>query len=385
MNIRSRRSVWVLALCLGLFVVKSCSQGDDSIQSENSPPEAPTMDPVTGAPPDGAAQQLTRPVLSWKCSDADGDPLTFDLYLGTDPSPPLFVAGHITTCMVPGPLAFNTVYYWHVVAKDDHGHQTTSETWSFRTRADFLRCDAAGDPLIGLPPLIVSFTSAATEGIPPYVFHWQFGDGSSSNLQNPPHQYLQPGTYSAVLKVSDAEQSTCSKALEVYVEGPPACSGLAVPEVGPPPLEVAFVGTAKGGKTPYTYHWDFGDGYTSDEQYPLHTYPHPGDYLAEFEVTGSDGRTCASPVSVTVGPSLSCDASGNPASGPLPLMVRFTGSATGGKGPYNFQWTFGDGTSSSAQNPVHTYNRAGPFTAVLTVGDAGSSTCSKSIRIVAGI
>lgn len=379
----SKRATLTLALCLGFLAVKSCSQ-EETLQSENSPPAAPTMDPVTGAPPDGAAQQLTRPVLSWKCSDADGDPLSFDLHLGTDPAPPLFVGGHVSYCMVPGPLAFNTTYYWYVVARDDHGHETRSDTWSFRTRADALQCDATADTLMGLPPLQVRFTSSASEGLPPYTYHWQFGDGGSSNLQNPPHEYILSGTYSAVLKVSDGELSTCSKAIQIIVEGPPVCSGLAVPEVGPPPLQVGFVGTATGGRSPYTYHWDFGDGNSSDEQFPYHTYPHPGDYVAVFEVTGADGRVCASPVTVTVGPSLSCDATGNPPGGPLPLTVRFTGQAYGGKGPYSFQWTFGDGTSSSSQNPVHTYNRAGPFTAVLTVGDSGSSTCSKTIRIVAG-
>jgi PKD repeat protein len=221
--------------------------------------------------------------------------------------------------------------------------------------------------------------------VQPYSYHWQFGDGASSNLQNPAHAYTVPGTYMAVFKVSDAELSTCSKAIEITVEGPPSCSGLAIPAVGPPPLTVGFVATAKGGRTPYTYSWNFGDGYTSTDQNPYHTFPHPGDYIAVLEVTGADGRSCQSPVGITVGPLLTCDAVGNPPSGPLPLIVRFSAFATGGKGPYTYLWTFGDGTSSSAQNPVHTYNRAGPFTAVLTVGDSGASTCSHSLRIIAGI
>lgn len=379
-----RNTLAILGLCLALTMVKSCSQGNDTMQSENSPPGVPVMDALTGAPPQGSVQQLTRPVLSWKCEDADGDPLRFDLHLGTEATPPVYSADQITFCMVPGTLAFNTTYYWYVVARDDHGHQAVSETWSFTTRADLLQCEATTDQTIGPPPLIIEFDGSASQGVPPYDYLWQFGDGTSSNLLRPSHEYNTPGAYLAVFKTSDAEQSTCSRSFEIIVEGPPACSGLAVPSVGPPPLTVAFIGTASGGRTPYTYRWTFGDGYSSTDQNPYHTYPDPGDYVAEFEVTGADGRLCQSPVGVTVGPSLTCDAAGNPSSGPLPLTVRFTGYASGGKGPYNYIWTFGDGTSSSSQNPVHTYNRSGPFTAVLTVGDSGASTCSKSMRIVAG-
>jgi PKD repeat protein len=379
-----RNRALAVALGLALAAAKGCGKADDTVQSQNSPPEPAVMDAVTGAPPNGSTGQLTRPVLSWKCHDADGDPLRFDLHLGVDTAPPVYSADRITSCMVPGPLEFNTTYYWYVVARDDHDHRSVSETWSFRTRADVLECDASGGPLVGLPPLVVDFDGVASEGVPPYTYHWTFGDGTSINLQNPSHLYTVPGNYSAVFKVTDAEFSTCSKAIAILVEGPPSCSGMAVPPVGPPPLAVSFAGLASGGQSPYTYAWNFGDGYTSTDQNPTHTYPHPGDYTALFEVTGADGRVCQTPVGVTVGPSLTCDATGSPVSGPLPLTVHFSAYATGGRGPYTFLWTFGDGTSSSAKNPVHTYSRSGPFTAVLTVGDSGASTCSKSLRIVAG-
>lgn len=371
----------VVALVLG---VKGCGS-DGPTESGNAPPLPAVMDQLTGAPPQGSSGQLIRPVLSWTCTDADGDPLSYDLYLGTDSPPPLISADRITQCFVAGPLDYNTTYFWYVVAKDGHGNQSRSEIWSFRTRSEPLLCSASASQTIGPPPLVIDFAGEGFEGLPPYTFFWVFGDDSSSTAQNPTHEYLMPGVYNATLKVTDFEQSTCSKMLNITVEGPPACSGYAVPSVGPPPLTVALVGTATGGKSPYTYLWDLGDGDSSTLQNPIHTFVHPGDHTIYFEVTGADGRVCQSPVRVTVGPLLSCDASANPVSGPLPLTVRFSSFATGGRSPYTYQWTFGDGTSSSAQNPVHTYNRSGPFTAVLTVGDSGSSTCSKSLRIVAGI
>jgi PKD repeat protein len=70
---------------------------------------------------------------------------------------------------------------------------------------------------------------------------------------------------------------------------------------------------------------------------------------------------------------LSATASGTPSTGNAPLSVTFTGSATGGTAPYSFSWNFGDGSAiSTAQNPSHTYNSAGTYTATLTVTDSSS-------------
>jgi PKD repeat protein len=285
---------------------------------------------------------------------------------------------------VPSELEHNTKYYWFVVAKDDHGNQSVSPTWSFTTRPEILACSALASVTIGPPPLAVAFSGGGREGLPPYTYLWVFGDSATSTAQNPVHIYNDPGTFGAIFKVMDSDSTTCSQALAITVEGPPACSALAVPAVGPPPLTVSLMGMADGGKLPYTFLWDFGDGTTGTDQNSSHVYAHPGDFFATFQVTGADNRSCQFPVAITVGPLLSCDASGSPVSGPLPLTVHFSGFASGGRGPYSFFWSFGDGGSSAGQFPSHTYTRSGPFTAVLSVSDAGSSSCSHSMRIVAG-
>jgi hypothetical protein len=71
--------------------------------------------------------------LQWVCTDPDFDPITYDVYLGTSFSPPL-VASNITTAeYAPAQLLPNTNYYWYIVAKDDHGNETTGTTWQFTT------------------------------------------------------------------------------------------------------------------------------------------------------------------------------------------------------------------------------------------------------------
>ncbi len=72
---------------------------------------------------------------------------------------------------------------------------------------------------------------------------------------------------------------------------------------------------------------------------------------------------------------LSASASAAPLTGVVPLAVSFTGAAAGGTAPYTYSWTFGDGSAdSSQQNPSHTYNQKGTYSAVLTVTDSASGT-----------
>ena len=79
-------------------------------------------------------------------------------------------------------------------------------------------------------------------------------------------------------------------------------------------------------------------------------------------------------------------ASANPTSGPSPLTVNFSsaGSSDPEGQPLTYQWTFGDGQSSTAANPVHTYARAGQYTARLSVSDGVNSTLSTPLTIIVG-
>lgn len=70
-------------------------------------------------------------------------------------------------------------------------------------------------------------------------------------------------------------------------------------------------------------------------------------------------------------------------SGTVPLAVAFQAIPSGGTAPYVFHWDFGDGTTSTTQNPTHTYQVAGTYTVTLTVSDADGRTTTKTIQITA--
>ena len=92
--------------------------------------------------------------------------------------------------------------------------------------------------------------------------------------------------------------------------------------------------------------------------------------------------------SVAVGagpPPVSVTASGSPLSGDAPLTVSFMASASGGTGPYTYAWVFGDGGTSTDQNPTYTYNTPGSFTANCTATDSMSDTgTSPDIDVTVG-
>jgi len=148
------------------------------------------------------------------------------------------------------------------------------------------------------------------------------------------------------------------------------------------PLLVQF--TDQSANNPTSWKWDFGDGSaTSSTQNPLHTYIKAGSYTVTFTATNTVGsnvtkKTAYIKVTAPVKPVAAFTAS--PTSGSIPLKVQFTDQST--NNPTSWKWDFGDGTTSTTHNPLHTYIKAGSHTVTLTAtNSAGSSTVTKTAYI----
>jgi PKD repeat protein len=151
---------------------------------------------------------------------------------------------------------------------------------------------------------------------------------------------------------------------------PPTADFVGSPTSGCSPLTVNFTDQSTGDIT--SWSWDFGDGGTSTQQNPSHTYNSPGTYTVSLTVTGpggSDTNTKTNYITVDAAPV--ADFVGNPTSGTEPLTVNFTDQST--NNPTSWSWDFGDGGTSTAQNPSHTYNTAGTYTVTLTASNACGS------------
>jgi tripartite motif-containing protein 71 len=235
----------------------------------------------------------------------------------------------------------------------------------------------SASPTSGKAPLKVTFTDKSTGK--PTSWNWNFGDGNSSTEQNPVHTYSKVGLYTVKLTVKNADGSgKTSKSKYIYVKNPleaPSVVFSASPTSGKAPLTVNF--TDKSTNSPTSWNWNFGDGNTSTEQNPVHTYSKVGQYTVKLKVKNAAGSSTISKSDYikVINPFKAPNAafSAKPTSGKVPLTVNFTDKST--NIPTSWKWNFGDGTSSTEQNPVHTYCKAGKYTVKLKVKNpAGSST-----------
>jgi hypothetical protein len=150
----------------------------------------------------------------------------------------------------------------------------------------------------------------------------------------------------------------------------PAADFVASPRIGAGPLTVALTDTSTGG--PNNWLWTFGDGSNSTLPNPTHTYTVAGMYTVSLRVTNAIGSDTLTRTNyIAVGGAVGAAFSASPTFGMAPLAVTFTNHSTD---VYTSSlWSFGDGHTSTAPNPRHTYVTVGSFTVTLTVSGPGGS------------
>ncbi|XYY33116.1 NosD domain-containing protein [Methanosphaerula subterraneus] len=154
----------------------------------------------------------------------------------------------------------------------------------------------------------------------------------------------------------------------LHVATPPSITAgfYAFGHVGQAPYPVRFLDRSTGSPTAWT--WDFGDGSTSTEQSPTHIYNQTGAYTVALTTSNdlaSDTSIQYRCIIVNTVPAANFTA--NATSGSTPFSVQFTDQSSDANG---YQWQFGDGTTSTEQNPVHTYTTPGSYTVTLVASGA---------------
>ncbi len=238
------------------------------------------------------------------------------------------------------------------------------------------------DVTSGEAPLVVKFTNLSQGEITSKS--WSFGDGGSSNRNNPTYTFQNPGLYTVRLTVTGpGGTANVSRQINVKSASAPIASFTTNTTSGTSPLTVNFTNTSTGNITERL--WNFGDGATSSDNNPTHTFTDVGTYNVILEVRGPGGISKAirqitvenptiPPPTAAFTPSLT--------SGQPPLTVQFTNETQGDVTTY--LWDFnGDGiTDSVDENPTHVYNTAGTYTVVLTViGPGGQSNANAQISV----
>ena len=294
--------------------------------------------------------------------------LTGDIFIGfTVPTGEVWVAQQ--TPAVGDRTFFHDGSAWDSLTGDDYHFRAITTAITGAPSADFTFVSSA-DPTI-------VFTDASTGT--PTKWHWDFGDGDTSNLTNPSHMFTDNGMHTVCLTVWNAAGMD------------KVCKTVTVSNVASTVADFTFSGdpmvnfTDASTNSPYKWKWYFGDGSISTLQNPTHTYTANGTYNVCLKATNGGGSDsiCKS-VSITsyTAPiaNFSFDPSGDP-------VVDFTDLST--EFPTKWHWDFGDGDTANIQHPNHTYTSNGTFNVCLiatnSVGSSSPSCKNVVVSMATGV
>lgn len=219
----------------------------------------------------------------------------------------------------------------------------------------------------GCSPLNVTFTDLSTGN--PTSYAWTFGNGNTSTLPDPAATYVNPGTYTVSLTVSNGSGSS-TKTLTITVFANPVANFTTNPLTGCTPLNVTFGDASSAGSGVITqWQWDFGDGGVSTSQNPSHVFNTVDSFTVSLIVKDANG--CQSSITKSKHVKTSAPfvgeflANGNSGCA-VPATVHFS-STVAPSGAYSYAWDFGDGGTSTLSNPDHTYTTAGNYTVILEI------------------
>ena len=210
-------------------------------------------------------------------------------------------------------------------------------------------------------------------------YFWQFDDGTTSNDPDPTHTFPDEGIYSVELTVLTEDSCLVTASAVIVIGDSPVdtffygCQAMFfVSDVGADSLTLSFEDLSFG--SPVEWYWEFGDGETSEDQNPTHTYEESGVYLVELSILTSAG--CESNISFDICVLEDCPWQGEQDCQalfiPLPdslggLGFEFVDLSYSPNVILSWNWDFGDGETSNEQNPFHVYAQHGVYTVTLSI------------------
>ncbi|MCB0780574.1 MAG: PKD domain-containing protein, partial [Flavobacteriales bacterium] len=238
---------------------------------------------------------------------------------------------------------------------------------------------------IGVYPPVTALFTMDTAGCSPFSpiitdlsqgannYLWDMGDGTLLVGPSPSYTYLNNTTndqqYTVTLITTSAFGCTDTLDQPIVVHPVPVAGFQATPFTQQYPASTVSFNNLSGPGN-WNYSWDLGDGTSSSAQDPAdHDYGTWGTFTISLIVSGTMCSDTAMQLVEILPPPPTASFQGG-GQGCAPLTVQFTNTSVQAT---NFQWNFGDGSTSSATDPIHTYTVPGTYTVTLTAFGLGGS------------
>ena len=220
----------------------------------------------------------------------------------------------------------------------------------------------------GSPTQFTSTSTTNPSGQQISSYLWNFGDGQTSNQQNPSHQYATAGTYTVTLTVTTGGHCTSTKTQTVTVYSQPAANA-------GPDQTIAYGGTAQlsgsGGSGTFNFHWEPANMVTNANTQNTQTVPLTQDQTYTLTVTNPQGG-CSSTDEVTIhinGSAMNVNAYADPSSICQGGSTQLVANAGGGTGNFTYSWTPTTGLSNpNIYNPIASPTQTTTYTCHVSDG-----------------
>ena len=288
----------------------------------------------------------------------------------------------------------NTIWTWYnskqeIVGTDSVFHASLADTYRLVVRRD--SCESSITVKVSTFPAPesgftvskrevcegeeVSFQSQvnAAQGDHIVDYLWDFGDGTSSSLQNPDKSFTNHGIYTVTFTVTSSSGCSDSYSSDVTVYPNPTVDFDFASSCEDQSIGLVNNTVIAGGGT-LKYTWDFGDSTGSTLFNPDKTYSQPGTYVITLSVEGPNECILSESQSITIHPkptgSFHFENEDNDiitGACENELIYFINNTIDPNSGVLDYSWDFGDGQSSILPNPTYSYANSGSYSVILTV------------------
>ena len=282
-----------------------------------------------------------------------------------------FGNGNVSTKENPQAIYYSPGKYTvSLTITDPNGNKSSEEKVDHIVVFKNPQANFTASPLSGCAPLEVVFSNKTVKGDADIkTSHWDFGDGNTVKVDNPTHVYKDGGKFTVSLLVTDYNNCQSEKIESKYIDvkAKPTMDIKASQQFScEAPLEVEFTDQTSNAASGSTYKWDFGDGTTSTQRNPQHTYEEIGLYNVTLYITSPNGCVFSQVFSkfINVG-ILDLSFTESKKNICAPGKVLFVNTSLP-KGMIT-SWDFGDGQSANGLSVEHEYTTSGTFDVTMKV------------------